>query len=231
MRKPPTTAKTARPCERCTLRGQRGAGRDEHHQPERRRAADQGVEAERREHRDVERGEPAAGHDLPVERVAAARDAMAAQRPSTRPIAAPMSTRPVSVDPVVVEGVLHEEPDAEDERGGADVEQPAAADAALEGILVGMAGRGGDARVRRWAWAPTRPATLRPARAAGCGCRRHGTGERCSPEARQARPPPGEPGWAPRRGGRRLRSGRPSAATAEAVSTRSRGRPAGRRSG
>ena len=48
------------------------------------------------------------------------------------------------VDPAVVEGVLHEEPDAENEHGGADVEHPLAADAAFEGILAGWPGRGGD---------------------------------------------------------------------------------------
>ena len=114
--------------------GQGGARGDEHHQAERGGAANQAVEGERREHGNVERGEPAPGHDLPVERVATAGDAMAAQdhRQADR---GTDEHAPRLVNPVVVERVLDEEPDADDERGRADVEEPAAANAALEGLV------------------------------------------------------------------------------------------------
>ena len=115
------------------LRGRRRANRDQHHECEGRRAADQSVEVERGVHRDVERREPAARDDLAVERVAAAGDAMAAADHDDADQRAEQHAAGL-VDPVVVEGVLDEEADAEHQRGRADVEEPAAADPGLERV-------------------------------------------------------------------------------------------------
>ena len=86
-----------RQAERALAVGQRrGAGRQHHQQRERRRPADQPVEAERGVDRQKQDGETAAGDDLPVRAVAALGESLA-RDDQAAPASTPSATRIDSV--------------------------------------------------------------------------------------------------------------------------------------
>ena len=117
----------------------RRADRDEHEQQERRRLADQLVVAERGVDRQIQDREAAARQDLPVCAISAGGEAMPDRRQHEAADDAHGDAHGLG-DPVVVEGVLQKEGDAQHQDDGADPEQQTAANRGFERRMV-FAGR------------------------------------------------------------------------------------------
>ncbi len=109
----------------------RRADSDQHEQQKRRRLADQLVVAERGVDRQIQDREAAARQDLPVCAISAGGEAMPDRRQHEAADAAHGDAHGLG-DPVVVEGVLQKEGDAQHQDDGADPEQQTTANRGFE---------------------------------------------------------------------------------------------------